>query len=115
MNEVHAQIAVRREVILARIDDQRRLLARNVKALHRPLLCIELAASTWRLFSRHPGLLFGVAVAVGVWPRGRPARVVRHGWVVWKIVQVVHGLWRARAVSTTRSVDSRGNAPRTVR
>lgn len=114
MNAARAQLLARRELILVRIDDQRRLLGREVKALHRPLLCIELAASTWRLFSRHPGLLFGVVVAIGAWPRGKSVRVVRGGWVAWNIVRGLRAFWRSRPVSATHHVHAGDNASRTA-
>lgn len=89
MNARQLELATRHGALRARIDEQRRLLARHVEPLETALAQGDkvLAGVDW--LKHHP-LAIGIAVAVSVIVRPRGAvRWARRGFFLWRGWQAI--------------------------
>ncbi|MCP5202424.1 MAG: hypothetical protein H6977_20700 [Gammaproteobacteria bacterium] len=106
MNEARTALLARRAALIVRIDDQRRALARREHILEQPLLGVEIAVRTWRLFTRYPTWLGAAALAVAITRQGSAAPLVCRGWIVWQGVRGVWQAWRTLVACTQAEVDA---------
>ncbi len=89
MNARLAELATRRERLIARSAEQRAALADSVQALHAPLQIADRALSIIAFVRRHPLITVAAgALAFALRPR-RAGLWLRRGWLLWRLFRAV--------------------------
>ncbi len=87
MNEKLAQLAQRRERLIAQAAQQRAALAESAQAWRGPFALADRGLAALRYLKQHPlWVVGGVAVAVALRPRGAMKWLGR-GWAAYKVVR----------------------------
>lgn len=89
MNARLAELAMRRERLVARCAEQRAALADSVQGLHAPLQMADRALSMLAFVRRHPLVTVAAgALAFALRPR-RAGLWLKRGWLVWRLARAV--------------------------
>jgi hypothetical protein len=86
-----AELAQRRELLVARAQSQREELAYYVRQFHGPVRVVGAVYGLGQTLGRSPLLITGLAALLMKTPWRRLARVPRWAWRGWKILQLFRG------------------------
>lgn len=85
MNSTLAELAERRERLLARAAAERTALAQHAAPLRAALAIADRGADAIRYVARHPVWLFGVPLILAALGRGRASKWTRFAWIGWQL------------------------------
>ncbi|MDA8128624.1 MAG: YqjK-like family protein [Betaproteobacteria bacterium] len=85
MNSTLAELAARRERLLARVAAERSALAQQAAPLRAALAIADRGVDAIRYVARHPVWLFGVPLMLAVLGRGRASKWTRFAWIGWQL------------------------------
>lgn len=85
MNTTLAELAERRERLLARAAAERTALAHHAAPLRAALAVADRGVDAIRSVARHPIWLFGVPLILAVLGRGRASKWTRFAWIGWQL------------------------------
>ena len=85
MNSTLAELAERRERLLARVAAERSALAQHAAPLRAALTVADRGVEAIRTVVRHPVWLFGVPLILAAWRPGRASRWARFAWIGWQL------------------------------
>lgn len=86
MSKKLAQLAARRESLVARVEEQRNILGENIEPWRIPLSRVDQGLEVVRYIRRHPVLLVGGGLLVAALPLGRAGKWASRGWMVWQMI-----------------------------
>lgn len=85
MKRKSAQLAERRQQLIARAALQRAHLARELKLWQAPLQLVDHAISILTYVKRQPVLLLGASVLITTLRLKRTRKWLQRGWLVWQL------------------------------
>ena len=85
MNQKRAQLAERRQQLIAQAAAERSALAQNLEPWRARLALVDQGVSAVRYVRRHPALLAGGALLFAVLRPRRVGSWLQRGWVVWQL------------------------------
>lgn len=91
MSDKTAQLARRREHLVAQAEAQRRALALQAQVWQKPLALADQGLAGLRYLRQHPLWLVGAGALVGLLRPARVAKLLTRGLLTWKMVQKLRG------------------------
>jgi len=85
MNTKLTTLEERRIALINKVADQRLELSKAVSRLHAPMIIADSGLNALRYVSRHPLLLSGVVLLATVWRPSRWFKILKNGWLIWRI------------------------------
>lgn len=82
-----ADLAAKRERLVAKAAVQRVELAHQIQPWRARLAVADKGISVVRMVGRHPLLLAGAALLLAVWRPRRTVKLLQYGWVAWQLVR----------------------------
>lgn len=83
------KLAAERELLIARSDEQRAALSRQVETWRRPAAVVDQGAAVVAYLDSHPQSVAVVtALIAALWPR-RTVKWVSRGWFAWRLVRTL--------------------------
>ncbi|MBU1665853.1 MAG: YqjK-like family protein [Gammaproteobacteria bacterium] len=86
-----AQLAERRERLVAQAAAQRTALAESIEPWRTPLAWADRGLEMLSVLKRHPVWLVGGVAAFAALRVNRAGKWLRRGWVTWQVVQKLRG------------------------
>lgn len=86
MSKKLAQLAARRELLVARAAEQRNTLGECVEPWRIPLARADQGLRVLRYIQAHPILIVGAGLLFAALPLGRAGKWASRGWMVWQMV-----------------------------
>ncbi|MDP2431218.1 MAG: YqjK-like family protein [Pseudomonadota bacterium] len=86
-----AQLAERREHLVARAAAQRTVLAESIEPWRAPLAWADRGLAMLSVLKRHPVWIVGGVAAFASLRIDRAGKWLRRGWVTWQVVQKLRG------------------------
>lgn len=84
MNPRLAQLAFKKEALVARAALQRDRIEAALQPWRRPLAVADKAVEAYGFLKRHPALVAALVAALVIWRPRRLLRWTSKGWVVWR-------------------------------
>lgn len=84
MNARLAQLAFRKETLVARAALQRDQIENALRPWRQPLAVADKAVEAYGFLKRHPAIVAALVAALVIWQPRRLLRWTARGWVAWR-------------------------------